>query len=182
MRFLRFGLVAVAASVVAVGCGEGRAIFNVDVYSFLVGQVDTLPYGAFPPPAPAADSSTVPEKIHTLALGNSSVDTVRIIAGGNFLNGNTGRGDVAFQIFFSTDSSTTYAPANLKFDLSALDLALGETRLALDTINLVGDPTFMRDSLWVGILLRAQSDSATLTGRFALNQLRLRIVVRDQVF
>jgi len=36
---------ALAAALISVGCGEGRAIFNVDVYSFIQGTGnDTVPY------------------------------------------------------------------------------------------------------------------------------------------
>ncbi|MGH7699076.1 MAG: hypothetical protein ACREMJ_00930 [Gemmatimonadales bacterium] len=164
---------AAAAAVVAAACGEGRAIFNVDVYSFMKDDVDTIPYAAVP-------ATTPPLRVTSLGLGNSSVDTARIVAGGTFLNGATGTGDVAVRVFFSVDSATTYDPANEKFTLSAVALQLNESRDARDSIDLVADPVFQEPFFFVG--LRVEATSGTATGRFALNELRVRIVLRDDVF
>src|SRR5436190_840466 len=49
--------VALGCAVVAAGCGQGRAIFNVDVYSFLKGTgSDTVPY--FLPPGISGDTAS----------------------------------------------------------------------------------------------------------------------------
>src|SRR5918996_4212810 len=75
-RMLQLGLLAVLTA----GCGEGHAIFNVDVLSFMAGQVDTVDYVA-PPVAGVYDTTTTPIEITMFAgLGQSSVDTVRIDA------------------------------------------------------------------------------------------------------
>lgn len=171
-KVMGVGLTVAAAAAIAAACGEGRAIFNVDVYSFIQDDVDTIPYAAIP-------ATTPPQRVTVLGLGTSSIETARIVAGGTFLNGNTGTGDVAVRLFFSVDSATTYDPANEKFALAAAALQLNETRLARDSIDLIGDPVFQEAFFFVG--LRVETTSATATGRFALNELRLRIVLRDEV-
>src|SRR5438046_3719283 len=75
----------------AVGCGEGRAIFDIDVFSFLSGaKADTLPYvGPLPPGVP----DTIPvQNVRSPGLGSSSVvDTVRFIGSVDFVNAKIGR-------------------------------------------------------------------------------------------
>ena len=83
---LAFALMASAA------CGEGRAIFNIDVFSFLESSnVDTIPYaGPLPPGVP----DTIPVQsiqLLPIGLGNSAVDSVRVTATLDFVNsGGTG--------------------------------------------------------------------------------------------
>ena len=49
-------LATAALLVLVAGCGQGKAIFNVDVYSFMAGSGrDTIPYAI--PPAPAVCSA-----------------------------------------------------------------------------------------------------------------------------
>ena len=96
-------LCLVALTAAAVGCGEGRAIFDIDVFSFLSGaNADTLPYvGPL--------SATIPvQTIRSLGLGSSSiVDTVRFIGSVNFVNA-SGTGNVTFQVYFDSAKSTVY--------------------------------------------------------------------------
>ena len=79
-------LCLVALSAAAAGCGQGRAIFDIDVFSFLrATNADTLPYvGPLPPGIP----DTIPvQTIRSLGIGSSSlVDTVRISGSVDFVN------------------------------------------------------------------------------------------------
>src|SRR2546422_11036617 len=77
-----FGVALLVA--LAVGCGEGRAIFNVDVHSFLFGTGrDTVPY--LVPASTTLDTSSV-QHINLPGAGSSIVDTVHAIGGVTFLN------------------------------------------------------------------------------------------------
>src|SRR5256886_13429414 len=80
----KWHVVALGCAVVAAGCGQGRAIFNVDVYSFLKGTgKDTLrlppdPLPPLPPSTTVTDSVT-PIAVNLPGAGSSIVDTVRLI-------------------------------------------------------------------------------------------------------
>src|SRR5947209_11925473 len=66
-----FGVALLAA--LTVGCGEGRAIFNVDVHSFLFGTGrDTVPY--LVPASTTLDTSSG-QHINLPGAGSSIVDT-----------------------------------------------------------------------------------------------------------
>src|SRR2546427_7229305 len=72
-------LVAVAAA-----CGEGHAIFSIDVYSFMTGTgSDTLrvppdPLPGLPPASPPVQDSIIPIGVDLpSAMSSSIVDTVR---------------------------------------------------------------------------------------------------------
>ncbi len=166
------------AAVLWAGCGEGRLIFNIDVFSFIRSNVDTVPYGA--PPLTTLDTTTVPLEITALGLSDS-VLTVDLIAGADFINA-TGSGTVSLQIFFAADSDSVYViPATPQFNMTAV-VTPGTTTLARDSIPLV-DQRFNRQTLWVGLRVRAQNTSgAIMQGRMALNELRARVVIQDNVF
>src|SRR2546427_5848368 len=98
-----FGVALLAA--LTVGCGEGRAIFNVDVHSFLFGTGrDTVPY--LVPASTTLDTSSV-QHINLPGAGSSIVDTVHAIGGVTFLNA-SGLGTIRFQIYVAADSLGTY--------------------------------------------------------------------------
>src|SRR5882762_4352993 len=104
-------LAAAALLALIVACGQGRAIFNVDVLSFMQPSgKDTIPY-ALPPSVItiSADSFIPVQKISLPSgLGNSSVDSVSVSAAAVADNA-TGTGSVTFEVFFSKGSATVYS-------------------------------------------------------------------------
>ena len=73
--------VALMLVLAALACGEGKAAFNIDVYSFLQSEdVDTIPYiGPLPPGVP----DTIPaQEVQLLPIGleGSVVDSVHVTA------------------------------------------------------------------------------------------------------
>src|SRR2546425_1140359 len=98
---------ALVAAAVLAACGEGRAIFDVDVYSFLKSGADTVHYTI--PIVGTASDSNPPIKVGLLGgFGKSVVDTVTITGGANLLN-TSGTGNVTFQLFIGADSAGTYS-------------------------------------------------------------------------
>src|SRR5437867_6199511 len=108
MRAKWLCLVALAAA--AAGCGEGRVIFDIDVFSFLsAANAESLPYvGPLPPGVP----DTIPvQTINALGIDTASiVDTVRVFGSVDFENA-SGTGDVTFQLYFDSVKSTVYTGA-----------------------------------------------------------------------
>src|SRR5712691_1803368 len=101
--------VALVRAAVAAGCGEGRAIFNVDVYSFLKGTGrDTVPY--FVPPGPPVTAASTPQKINLPGAGSSIVDTVRAF-GTVDLRNSAGSGTIGLAVYLAADSASTYTSA-----------------------------------------------------------------------
>ena len=76
MKAMWVGMTLIAAA--AAGCGEGRAIFNIDVYSFLKGTGDdSIAY--FVPPGPLPDSASSTPRL--LAFGPERARRVGIVTG-----------------------------------------------------------------------------------------------------
>src|SRR3989440_12176472 len=106
----KWHVVALGCAVVAAGCGQGRAIFNVDVYSFIKGTGgDTLRLTPDPlPPMPPA--TTIRDSIPPVGvnlpggLGSSIVDTVRLTGNIDVTNP-TSSGDLSYAIFLASDPS-----------------------------------------------------------------------------
>src|SRR5438132_10928301 len=110
MKAKWLGLALVSAAVAA-GCGEGRAIFNVDVYSFLKGTGrDTVPY--LVPPGLSGSGSSTPQKINLPGAGSSIVDSVRALGPIDLIKA-TGPGSLGLQVFLARDSAGPPNPAPL---------------------------------------------------------------------
>src|SRR6266540_1684132 len=148
------------AAVVAAGCGKGRAIFDIDVYSFLSSaKADTLPYlGPLPPGVP----DTIPvQTINSLGIGTSSfVDA-------------TGTGNVTFQVYFDSVATSVYSgtPA---FGVTA-DVSPGATTDSVFDIPNLPDalkPLFLASQVYVGIRASATATSGTVQGTAKLTALR----------
>lgn len=177
VRTVRAVLAVGAAIAIAAGCGEGRAIFNVDVFSFMQGGGnDTLPY--FVPGGTSGNVDNPPIEVSLLGgLGNSTVDTVTLTVGADLDNA-TGSGTVSFQIFFAADSASTYS--GTPFLNASGNLTPGAITPIVASATF-SDSLFNKQSLWVGIRLAATaSPGPNLVGTMRLTALALRIVLRDR--
>jgi hypothetical protein len=170
---------AIVAAALAAGCGEGRAIFNIDAYSFLVGEVDTVPYAA-PPIIGSYDTTTTPVEVSMLAgLGESNVDTVYIDATANLLN-TSGNADILLEFYFAADSASVYSGAPHFFATGSVN---GAQTVPIGANVELTDALFSEPTLWVGIRVGITNNAATFVdGRAAVTGLDLRIVLNDQVF
>src|SRR2546426_7555599 len=156
------GLGVALLAALAVGCGEGRAIFNVDVYSFLKGTGrDTVPY--FVPPGPPVDTSSV-QHINLPGAGSSIVDTVHAIGGVTFLN-TGGSGTIRFQIYVAADSLGTYNASALAVSVPAPPAGPAPVPgppvgLDADFSNAVNS-VFTQSDLWVRLVAQVSATSRT---------------------
>ena len=167
-------------------CGQGRAIFNVDVLSFIQPSgKDTVVYN-FPttPIAVSRDSFLPAQKISMPSgLGSSSVDSVSVSLAGAADN-QTGTGSAKFEIFFSKDSAAVYAGSPYITATGTISGPQPSTVLLLapDTVSL-SDSVFNTNTLWVGVHAGFTQNAGTgLSGKLRLTLLNLRIVLQDKVF
>ncbi len=174
-------LAIVLAAALVLECGEGRAIFNVDVLSFIGGQGnDSVPYSF-----PGGASGTVdnpPVKVTLLkGLGNTTVDSVNLLVGATVAN-KTDTGTVKFQIFFSGTQAGTYSGTPYAQD-SAVVHGAETVMLAPGPIPLAADSIFGKDTIFVGVRVRvAARPGPTMTGTLHLSKVILRIVLQDHIF
>lgn len=165
------------AAALAVACGEGRAIFNVDVFSFMQGSGnDSLHYTV--PGNTSGNVDNIPVQFNMLGgLGNSSVDSVTLTVGAD-LDNSTGTGTVSYQIFFAADSASTYS--GVPFLSAGGNLTPGTT-ISISSSGTFSDSLFNQQTIWVGIRLAASATTATaLDGDMHLTALNMRIVLRDK--
>jgi hypothetical protein len=165
-------------------CGEGRAVFDIDVFSFLAPSgADAVPYlGPLPPGVP---DSIPPQAMNSIGIGASSlVDTVRLTGTIAFENA-TGTGTVTFQVFFDTlaDSVYTGVPA---FGATA-NVTPGATTvstIAIPDVDATLKPMFLASTVYVGIKAAATPTppSGPVQGTARLTALRARIVIQDKIF
>ncbi len=173
-----FGVVIAVAIVVA--CGEGRAIFNIDVLSFMQSaKRDTIAYGF--PLTGNGSVNGVPAKIGLVGgLGSNSADSVTFTVGAAAEN-RKGSMAMRFLLSFAKDSAGTYTSND------TVGTATG-TVVGVDTASLVlaktilGDTVFNNSEVW--ILLRAMGSvtAAPDSGTLRLNQFRVRLVLKDKPF
>ncbi len=168
--------------VLVAGCGRGKAIFNVDVYSFMAGSGrDTIPYAI--PPLSSATASTFQMVQLPPGFGSSVVDSVRITIGSANLINNTGTGALGFSFFFATDSAGTLSTP------SALDVpATTVNGSGTVPVTISGDLSpaihslFTNDTLWMRIVATGTNAGATpVTGKGALTALVIRVVLQDKI-
>ena len=174
---------ATALLVCVAACGQGKAIFNVDVYSFMAGTgKDTIQYAV--PPALSESASTVLRVSLPPGFGSSSVDSVKITTGGADLMNTAGSGSIGFSLFFASDSASTWTtPAALNIPATAVNGV--ETVPVTITGDLSGvvDSLFKQDVLWVRIQAKGTNGGATLvSGKGVLTALLIRVVLQDKVF
>ena len=196
MKAKWFGVALAAAALSAGGCGQGRAIFNVDILSFLQGTgKDTVHY-RIPPlplpsvPVPVADSFVNPPIAVNLPPGASAsiVDTVRLTGNANIENV-TGSGSASFRVFFASDSN----PAILYAGQPAISIPLtgtatvtpGDTTALPFDVPLTGviADLFKQSQVFIGVRVRVTANAgAGLEGKLRLTALRARIVLQDKIF
>lgn len=174
----------VAAALLSAACGEGRAIFNVDVYSFLAGSGnDTVPYGV--PPFSSVDSFTVQRIVLPGGFGSSIVDSVRITSGGANMVTSNGAGSIGLSLYVAGDSAGTHLPAALALSVPATTIAgpgtvpvviSGDFSASLNAL-------FTQDTLWIRIAVNGTNpNAAPLIGKMGLTSLQLRVVMQDKIF
>ena len=188
MNSKRLGI-AVALAGGAVACGQGRAIFNVDIYSFLKGSVkDTVPYAA-PPLTPNFTASNTPQKINLVpGLGSSGIDTVKVTGSADLRNQSGGPGTLRFQVYLASDSAGTYAAGrDSMFNPVPSGSVSGATTTPIvfgaPNLSPTGNALFTKSAIWVRIVATVSNPTATLLqGKAVLTGLQLRVVVQDKIF
>ena len=168
----------------AAACGEGHAIFNVDVYSFLKGTGDdSIAY--FVPPGPLPDSaSSTPRRIDLPGAGSSIVDSVLVNGKVNFEN-QAGAGTIGLQLYLAADSlgslsssalALTVPDANVSGNAVTPDTIIG--RLSSTVISLLAGK-----QMWVRFQAKGSNSGAVLLqGSAVLKGLRLTVVMSDKFF
>jgi hypothetical protein len=172
----------VASAGAALGCGQGHAIFNVDVYSFIKGTgKDTIPY--FIPPGTANASST-PQRIDLPGAGSSLVDSV-LVGGRMDLENQAGAGTIGLQLFLAADSVGTFNSTALA--LTVPDASVSGTATTPDTIvgrfNAAVIQLFTGSQVWIRLQATGTNPGLILLqGEGVLKSLRLTVVINDKLF
>lgn len=181
MRHSTLGLM-LAALVAAAACGEGKAIFNIDVFSFMqASDVDTIPYYA---PVPPGTPDTIPvQEVQLLPIGleQSIVDTVRVTATINFVN-SSGAGNVGFAIYIdSVPNVYAGAPA---FSVGPVPVSGTNTSQGVLDADLVSTllPLFSRATVFIGARVTATATAPPVQGVARVGSLDLRIVLQERIF
>lgn len=185
MRTMRLSFSVLAAAVLAAACGEGHAIFDVDVFSFIAGSGgDTLHYTAPAIIATSPPISNPPLSVTLIpGLGTGVVDTVQV--NGNALTENkVGKGHMSFKIFFGADSNTVYTTTPVLTIVGNAGPGLKDDSLPFSgVLTSAQDTLFKQKKLFVGIQVVLSNDSAAvLDGRLRLTALNLRVVIKEKLF
>lgn len=173
MKALAAGLLVFVAA-----CGEGRAIFNVDVLSFLADSSEAY---NIPGGIPQADSSITQAFSLPPGFGKSSADSVSATIAASLQN-TAGAGNVTLSIFFAKTcgtvfAGTPYVTASSGAVSGAQTVAFGSTTVS------VNDSVFNASDLCVGLRARfSTSAGPNMTGQLTLTTLSLRVVLQDKVF
>jgi hypothetical protein len=178
MKFLATALLISIAA-----CGAGKAIFNVDVYSFMAGTGnDNIPYVI--PPATTASAATFQKFQMPPGFGSSVVDSVRITFGSANLVNTAGTGQVGFSFYFAKDSAGTLTgPSAL--DVPATTVS-GNTTVPVvisgDLSPAIHD-VFTSDTVWTRIVATGTNSGVTpVNGTGVITALVIRVVLQDKVF
>ena len=182
--------VALTLAGLAAACGQGRAIFNVDVYSFLQGSKNDTVHYVVPPvtnnqpaPTPAIKISLVP------GLGSSGIDTVKVTGTADFRNDSGGPGNIRFQVYLAKDSLGTFnAGRDSMFSPApSANLAAGVNTVSVpftaSNLSPTGNALFSNSEVWIRVGATVSNSGATfMGGRVVLTSLGLRVVVQDKLF
>jgi hypothetical protein len=174
--------ILVIAAAAGAACGMGKAVFVVDVYSFIQGSgEDTIPY--FVPPGSVSASNT-PQRIRLPGAGSSLVDSVTVVGTLDIVN-QTGTGTIGLQLYLAADSAGSYSGSALVLNVPAK--AVSGAGTVQDTI--IGrlapgaDSLFRRDEVWFRLQASGTNSGATLMqGNAVLKSLQLTVVIDDRVF
>ena len=166
-------------------CGEGRAIFNVDVHSFLAGTgSDTVPYVI---PVGLTDTLQSPARQINLppGLSNSIVDSVRITTGGADLVNTAGTGSIGFQLYIAADAAGALSPSALAINIPAAAVNGAQTV----SVAITGDLSpalnslFTREAIFVSVgAVGTNGGAVPVTGQMVLTSLQVRVVIKEQIF
>ncbi len=172
---------ALAAAVLIAGCGEGRAILNVDVLSFFSASDSIKPYNV-PGGIPPVDSTVRKMFLLPAGLGSSIADEVSVTAAASLEN-TSGGGNVTFEVFFaktqgSLFTGTPYVPA-----ASGSVSGVQTVPLLPPTTISLADTIFTSDTLWVGIRARISTNAGpNMVGRLRLTDIHVRVVTQENIF
>jgi hypothetical protein len=170
-------------ALLAAGCGEGRAIFNVDLYSFLLADGSATQLYAAPPGV----SDTVQDVTQVSLLGglqDSGVDSLTFIGTLSFENAAGGPGTVGFEVFFDTSQTNLFMGSAPLSIVSAVGPGT-TTTLVSDTVEVTSTlkDIFVQPSIYVGLRIIAANPQATLLqGQVRVTALDMRLIVQEQVF
>ena len=191
MKAKSFGLALAVAALSAAACGEGRAIFNVDIYSFIQGTgSEILPFPPPPlPPLPPSFSVTVQNPPIGVklppGLSSSIVDTVRVTGSANVEN-LTSPGNLSFQIFFAKDSAPAILYAGTPaFTVGPQSVTAGAPTPLPFTADLSAAfrDLFKESELFIGIRATVTNTGAVgMQGRLRLTALSARVILQDKIF
>ncbi len=164
-------------------CGTGKAIFNVDAYSFMSGTGrDTIHYTI----PPGGGTASTAQKINLPpGFGKSIVDSVRITQGYAYLFNTGGTGSIGFALFFAADSASTYTtPAALNIAATAVNGVQGPDSVAITgDLSSTVNSLFTQQTLWIRIAATGTNGGVTpVTGKGVLKALVIRVVVEDRIF
>jgi hypothetical protein len=170
-------LLAIAA------CGRGKAIFNVNAFSFMSGAGrDTIHYII---PTGGGSASTVQKINLPPGFGKSIVDSVRIDSGAANLFNSSGSGSIGFGLFFAADSASTYTtPAALNIPATAVSGVQGPIAVVITgDLSSTVNGLFTQQTVWIRIAATGTNGGATpVTGEGVLTKLWIRVVVEDRIF
>ena len=173
---------AAALLVLVAACGEGNAIFNVDVQSFMAGSgKDTIPY--IIPPVSSGSASTYQRILLPPGFGKSIVDSVRITSGSADLLNTSGTGTIGFALYFASDSAgTNTATAALNIPATTVNGA-GTFPVAIAGDLSGVNSLFAKDTVWMKITATGDNPGATIVqGKGVLTALVIRVVLQDKIF
>ena len=169
---------------VLAGCGQGRAIFNVDVASFLKGTgSDTVSYAVLPgvsgSAGPPAQQITLP------GVGSSIVDSVRAFGILDLRNA-TGSGTIGFDVYLAADAPGTSNPSAKAITVPIKTVS--GTRTTPDTIradlSTAFKSLFAGTQLWIRFVGNGSADPGItpLQGQAVLTTLQLTVIISDKFF
>jgi hypothetical protein len=173
---------ATVLAALGAGCGEGHAIFVVDVYSFIKGSgSDTIAYFILP----ASDSaSSTPQRIELPGAGSSIVDSATVNGRVNFEN-QSGTGSIGLQMYLAANAAGTYNASALAFTVP--QVAVSGAATVPDTILGRLDPAVLSlltgSEMWVRFQAKGTNSGVTLVqGNAVLKSLVLTVAINDKLF